>query len=392
MTLRDEHRVTHLARTNFRNRRVAFGVRQADRRSHMYLVGRTGTGKSTLLETMIRQDIASDRGLALCDPHGDLVQRVVAAVPEARRQDIVYFDVPDTRRVVGFNPLEAVPPPRRALAASGVLDAFKKLWADSWGPRLEHILRNCLLALLDQPGATLADVLRLLDDKEYRKRAAGRVADPQVRAFWLREFPGYPARLRAEAVAPVQNKVGAFLANPVLHAILTQPRSTFDPRRVMDDGRILLVNLSKGRLGEDAAALLGALLVARLGVAALARADTPPDDRRDFLLYLDEFQHFATPSLVTMLSELRKYRVGLVLAHQYLGQLDEEVRDAVLGNAGTLISFRVGLADAELLEKEFAPEFSAYDLVNLPNYHVYLKLMIDGVVSRPFSAETFPAT
>lgn len=352
----------------------------------MYIIGKTGTGKSTLLETMIRQDIEDGHGLALIDPHGDLVERVLAAIPENRKGDLIYFNVPDGTQPLGFNPLEAAPPQKRALAASGLLEVFKKIWADSWGPRLEHILRNALLALLDQPEATLADVLRLLDDSAFRRNAAERVRNSQVRDFWLREYENYPARFRAEAIAPLQNKVGAFLADPLLNRILVQPKSAFDLRRVMDEKKILLVNLAKGKIGEDTVALLGAMLVSRIGLAALSRADVPETERSDFFLYLDEFQSFTTLSLANMLSELRKYHVGMVLAHQYLAQLDLKVRDAILGNAGTSIVFRLGLADAEILAKEFYPAFSITDLINLPNYHIYLKLMIDGVVSRPFSA------
>lgn len=380
--------VTLFARTNFRDIRTVFGIKQADRRAHMYLIGKTGTGKSTLLETMIRQDMQNGQGFALIDPHGDLVERVVEAAPECRRADLIYFNVPTASRTLGFNPLEQVPPEIRPLAASGILEVFKKLWADSWGPRLEHILRNALLALMDQTQATLADILRLLDDRAYRTAAAGLVSNPQVRTFWLHEYEGYPARFRAEAIAPIQNKVGAFLADPRLFAILTKPRSTFDLRQVMAQGKILLVNLSKGRIGEDTAALLGALLVSAISLAGLGRADRPERARRDFFVYLDEFQTYTTLSLASMLSELRKYRVGMVLAHQYLSQLDPRIRDAILGNVGTLITFRIGLPDAEILEKEFAPQFSANDLINLPNHQMYVKLMIDGVISPPFSGES----
>jgi hypothetical protein len=353
----------------------------------MYLMGKTGTGKSTLLETLLRQDLTAGEGLALLDPHGDLVERVVAAVPEHRKTDIFYFNVPDRDQPFGFNPLDSVPPEKRALAASSLLEAFKKIWADTWGPRLEYILRNALLALLDQPHSTLADVLRLLGDKAYRKEAASRTFYPHVRDFWLREYESYPARFRIEAISPIQNKVGAFLANPLLNRIITQPKSTFDVRRIMDEGKILLVNLAKGKIGDDTAALLGALLVSKIGMAALGRAEIAEEERRDFYLYLDEFQTFTTLSLANMLSELRKYHVGLVLAHQYLSQLEPEVRDAILGNVGTMISFRLGSADAEILGKEFYPELTAIDLLNLPNYQIYLKLMVNGVVSRPFSAE-----
>jgi Type IV secretion-system coupling protein DNA-binding domain len=380
--------ITLIGRTNYRNQHKAFGIRQADRRAHMYVIGKTGTGKSTLLETMIRQDIEAGRGLALFDPHGDLMERVLAAVPENRKDQLIYFNVPDTSQPLGFNPLESVPITKRAVAASGMLEVFKKIWAESWGPRLEHVLRNALLALLDQPQATLADILRLMDEPGFRRIAVSRVCNAQVRHFWLREYESYPARFRAEAIAPIQNKVGAFLADPVLNAILTQPKSAFDLRQIMDEGKILLVNLAKGKIGEDSAALLGALLVSRIGLTGLSRADVPEANRKDFYLYLDEFQSFTTLSLAYMLSELRKYMCSLTLSHQYLSQLDLQVRDAILGNAGTIISFRLGLADAEILSKEFWPEFSAEDLIRLPNYNVYIKLMVNGAVTRPFSAET----
>src|SRR5216683_39314 len=380
--------ITFFARTNFRNDRRSFGIRRADRRAHMYVIGKTGTGKSTLIETLIRQDLLNGEGLALLDPHGDLVERVLAGVPAHREADLIYFNVPDYKNPLGFNPLESVPAEKRPLAASGLLEVFKKIWADSWGPRLEHILRNALLALLDQPETTLADVLRLLDDASFRRDVASRVSNRQVRDFWLREYESYPRNFRAEAIAPIQNKVGAFLSHPVLHAIVTQAKSAFDLRRVMDDGKILLVNLAKGKIGEDAASLLGALVVSGIGLAALGRADIPETERRDFYVYLDEFHSFTTLHLANMLSELRKYRVNLILAHQYLSQLDPQVRDAILGNVGTFVSFRLGLADAEILEKEFEPAIQALDLVSLPNYQIYLKIMIDGVVSRPFSGET----
>ncbi len=383
-----DNRVTYLARIDFRNTQKLVGIRQTDRLSHLYIVGKTGTGKSTLLETMARQDLAAGQGFALLDPHGDLVERVRAAVPPERQESLIYMYVPDETSPLGFNPLEPVPPEKRALAASGLLEVFKKLWSESWGPRLEHILRNALLTLFDQPNATLADVLRLFDDREFRRHAAERTTNPQVRRFWLQEFERYPANLRAEAIAPVQNKVGAFLANPVLNRILMQPKSAFDLRTVMDEGQILLVNLAKGKLGEDPAALLGSLLVSRLGLAALSRAELPDHERRHFFVYLDEFQNFTTLSLASMLAELRKYHVGLVLAHQHLAQLDPEIRDAILGNVGTTVAFRVGHLDAELLEGEFAPDVRTEDFVSLPNYHIYLKLMASGAVSGPFSATT----
>lgn len=374
--------------TDFREKETPFGIKQADRRYHTYVIGKTGTGKSTMLETLIRQDILAGRGLALLDPHGDLVEKVLAQIPESRRDDLIYFDAPNTSRPLGFNPLEPVSQAKRPLAAAGLLDVFKKMWADSWGPRLEHILRNALLALFDQPKATLADVLRMLSEKDFRRVVADAIQNDQVREFWLKEYERYPARFQIEAIAPIQNKVGAFLADPVLNRILTQERSAFKLRQVMDEGKILLVNLAKGQIGEDTSGLLGSLLVSRLALAALSRSDTPEGERRDFFLYLDEFHSFTTLSLTAMLSELRKYRVGLILANQYLSQLDRRIQDAVLGNVGTIVSFRLGVSDAEVLAREFYPEISIEDLTNLPNYHIYLKLVIDGQVSKPFSART----
>lgn len=383
-----ENDITVFARTNWRGEGKVFGIRRADRRHHMYVIGKTGTGKTTLLKTMIRQDIDAGRGLAVFDPHGDMVEDLVTMIPPERRDDLVYFNVPDPNLDFGYNPLANVPPEKRSLVASGVLEVFKKLWIDSWGPRLEHLLRNALLALVEIPEATLEDVLRLLEDRAYRRRVCERISNRRVRDVWLHEYEDYPVRLRGEAAAPIQNKVGAFLADPVIRAILTERKKRLDLRQIMDEGKILLVNLAKGKIGEDSAALLGALLVSGIEVAALSRADQSEEKRCDFYIYLDEFQSFTTLSLASMLSELRKYRVSMVLAHQYLTQLDERVRDAILGNAGTLIAFRVGLWDAEILEKEFWPEFRAEDLVQLPNHHIYLKLMIKGRVSRPFSGGT----
>jgi GTPase SAR1 family protein len=386
-----ERDIVLFARTNYRNERRVFGIRRADRRAQMYVIGKTGTGKSTLLETLIRQDIARGEGVALVDPHGDLAEKVLAAIPEERKCDLLYLD-PIGPEPLGFNPLENVPPLKRPLAAAGLLEVFKKIWADSWRPRLEHILRKALLALLDQPSATLADVLRLLVNSAFRRHVASRVQNPHVRNFWLEEYESYPARFRVEAIAPIQNKVGAFLANPILNRIVGRATSAFDVRRVIDEGKILIVNLAKGKIGEDAAALLGAMLVSKVSLAALSRAELPERARRDFYLYLDEFQSLTTLSLASMLSELRKYRVNMVLAPQYLAQLDLPIRSAILGNAGTIISFRVGMEDAEILAKEFYPEFAPVDLVSLPNYSIYLRLMVDGKVSEPFSAETVQAS
>jgi Type IV secretion-system coupling protein DNA-binding domain len=385
-----DNRITLLAETNFRNHRRRFGIKRADRRAHMYVIGKTGTGKSTLIANLARQDAVNDEGFALLDPHGDLVEQVLRAVPENRRADLIYFNVPDLAHPLAFNPLESADGQFRPLIASGLISVFKKMWEEFWGPRMEYVLRNTLLALLEFPGSTLLDVPKMLDDTVFRGHVLALVQNAQVRRFWLREYQNYPARFRAEAIAPIQNKVGEFLVNPILRRIVGQPKSAFDLRQVMDEGKILLVNLAKGKIGEDTASLLGAMLVTKISLAALSRAELPEAERRDFYLYVDEFPSFTTNAFASMLAEMRKYRVGLVLAHQYLSQLEESLRDAILGNAGTLIAFRSGLTDALLLEKEFFPEFRPSDLINLPNHHIYLKLMINGVVSKPFSAVTIP--
>lgn len=390
MIANKEGAVTVLGRTTYRGSCRVFGIRNADRRAHLYIVGKTGTGKSTLLETMVHQDVGAGEGLALLDPHGDLVERLVTRVPQHRRADFIYFNAPDPEQPWGFNPLSGVPAAERPLAASTLLEVFKKLWIDSWGPRTEHLLRNTLLALLDQPQPTFADLPPLLADKDFRRDAMNHVRNRQVRAFWLREYENYPARFRAEVIAPLQNKIGAFLTNPLLNTILTTPRQALDLRRLMDTGSVLMVNLAKGKIGEDTAALLGALLVASLGSAAFTRADRPPHERRDFWVYLDEFHTFTTLSLATMLSELRKYRVGFIMAHQYAAQLSEPLQAAVFGNVGTIASFRVGAPEAEVLAREFYPTLREADLMSLPNHCMYVKLLVDGQPSEPFSAETLP--
>ena len=379
--------IVRLGETNHRGDRRGFGIKRADRRSHVYIIGKTGTGKSTLIETLVRQDLARGDGCALVDPHGDLFRAVESRIPGGRSGDVIRLDLTDPTLSVGFSPLASVPIGRRTLAASAFLDVFHRQREDSWGPRLEHILRNAILTLLDQPSATLADVLPLLSDKEFRRGCLTYVDNPQVRQFWLEEYEKYPFNFRAQAIAPVQNKVGAFLANPVLASVLTH-ENPLDLRRLMDDGKVLLVNLAKGYVGGDGAALLGGLLAASIGWTAFGRADQPNAERRDFFVYLDEFHSYATLALTTMLSELRKYGVGFVLAHQYLGQLDREIQDAVFGNIGTVVSFRVGYRDAEILAKELFPVFEPVDLINLPNYAIYVKLLIDGMPTKPFSAVT----
>ena len=380
----------YLAQSDHRGQRRPFGIWTRDRRSHLFLLGKTGTGKSTLLRTMIEQDLQAGRGLALLDPHGDLVEEVVAAVPASRRSDVLYLDTPNQReRPWHFNPFAGVAEDDRSLAAAGLVEVFEKLWPHDWGPRLEHLLRNVVFTLLAVPGATMGHIPRLLTDRGFRRTLLGHVSNPAVLHFWDSEYERYSLRFRAVVIAPLQNKVGAMLTDPTVRSILTARESSFDLRATMDEGRVLLVNLSKGSIGEGPADLLGSLLVAHLGLAGLSRADTPERRRRDFFVYLDEFQSFATMALANLLAELRKYRLGFVLANQYLSQLDPGIRDAVLGNVGSLLSFRVGAQDAALISRELAPTFREEDLVRLPNFHVYLKLMVDGQPTKPFSAVTF---
>jgi hypothetical protein len=334
------------------------------------------------------QDLAASRGLAFLDPHGDTVEVLAREGDEWLGDGLVYLNAPDAECPVAFNPLEAVPEDQRPLAASGIIDAFRNVWGQWWGPRLEHFFRNGLLTLLDQPHATLGDLPRLYLDDRFRKEAIRRVRHPAVRDFWALEYAHYTIRQRTEALSPLLNKLGAFLSQPPLYRILVSDKPSLDCRKVMDEGQVLLVNLAKGRIGSDGCSLLGALLVSRLGLAALSRADVPEATRRPFFVYLDEFQSFTTLSVAGMLSELRKYRVGLILAHQYMDQLAPEIRDAVLGNAGTIVCFRVGPGDVAVLGRYFSPELEPLDLMNLPNYNAYVRLMVDGQVTRPFSAQT----
>ena len=382
--------ITIFATTNFRNQSVNFGIKRPDRRAHLYILGKTGTGKSTLLESLMLSDMKKGFGFALLDPHGDLVKRIKAQIPWSRRDDVIDFDVADKNQPYGFNPLANVAVDKRPLACSGLIQVFKHLWSDSWGPRLEYILRNCLLSLLDYPNSDLSDILRLLSDKDFRKKVIPFISNKQIKEFWIKEYDKYPERLRTEAISPIQNKVGAFLVHPLLQRILTNPQKPLSLRKIMDEGKILLVNLAKGSIGEDTSNLLGSLLISRFDLAALSRANVPESERQDYTLFLDEFHNFTTQSLVLMLSELRKYRLSLVLAHQYLTQLELPIRDAVLGNVGTIIVFRIGASDAEIFAQEFVPEFKLTDFTNLPNFHIYLKLMIDGKISQPFSAVTLP--
>lgn len=380
----------YFASTNTRGSRTKFGIKERDRLSHMYIVGKTGTGKTTLLENLIRQDINAGRGIALLDPHGDLADKVVTTIPPHRNNDLVYFNAPDTTQPYGINPLRHVIPERRPLVASGVLELFKKMWGSSWGVQMEHILRNVILALLDQPKADLADILLLLNDKAFRANAIKNIDNAQVQYFWSEEFTQGTYQ-KGSALAPIQNKVGALLTDPNLNRILTRSEKPLAFRSIMDESNILIVNLAKGRIGEDSSTLLGGLIVTMLTLASFSRADTPEADRKPFYIYVDEFQNFATKSFENAVSELRKFAISLTLSNQHLHQLEQDVRYGVLGNVGTIISFRLGAKDAPLIAKEFEPYFIASDFMNLPNYHIYLKLMIGGEPSKPFSAVTLSA-
>lgn len=382
--------VTYLGRTNTARNDRNFGIRLTDRRSHIAIVGKTGTGKSSLLESLISQDIAAGRGCALLDPHGDLARRVTATMSRKRRFDAILLDATDPDVAYGFNPVAFAPSDHRALVAAGLVEVFKKLWADEWGPRLEHLLRNVVFTLLGRPGSTLLDIPLLLSDRDFRKHTVADIDDPVVKAFWTHEFDRYTPGMRAMIVAPLQNKVGALITDPTLRRILVHPIAPLDFRMLMDGGGVLIANLDKGQIGEGPCATLGSLIVSQLALAAVQRSQLPEARRRDFAVVLDEFQTFTTRSIATMLAEMRKYRVGLVLANQHLAQLDPAIRDAVYGNAGTVIAFRVGASDAQILAREFAPAFGPEDLIGLPRYHTCIRLLVDGEATRPFSAVTLP--
>jgi CxxC-x17-CxxC domain-containing protein len=386
--------ITTFAKTNFRGKERVFGIKEDDRRRHFYVVGKTGTGKTTMIQNMAIQDIQNGKGVAIVDPHGEFAETLLQAVPSNRINDVIYFNPADQEWPVAFNVMEKVDTEYRHLVASGLVGVFKKIWADSWGPRLEYILRNAILALLEYPGSTLLGVLRILVDKSYRERVVEKVTDPVVKQFWVEEFTKWNDRVLQEVISPIQNKVGQFLSSSLIRNIVGQTKSAFSIRDLMDNGKIIIMNLSKGRIGEDNSALLGAMMITKIQLAAMGRVDIPEEERKDFYLYVDEFQNFATDSFANILSEARKYHLNLIIAHQYIGQLitdtSTRVRDAVFGNVGTLCVFRVGAEDAEFLEKEFEPVFMAQDLVNLPNRQVYIKLMIDGISGNPFSATTLP--
>ncbi|MDP2593437.1 MAG: type IV secretion system DNA-binding domain-containing protein [bacterium] len=391
--MEDQDKITYFAQTDSRNRRIPFGIKAKDRSRHMYVIGKTGMGKSTLLENMAIQDIQNGNGVAFLDPHGKSADMLLEYVPEDRIRDVLYFAPFDMKFPVSFNVLEDVGADKRHLVANGLMSTFEKIWVDAWSARMAYILNNTILALLEYPEATLLGINRMLSDKEYRKKIVDNVRDPSVRSFWVDEFAKYTDRFAAEATPAIQNKVGQFTSNPLIRNIIGQPKSSFDLRKIMDEKKIVIINLSKGLVGEGNAKLLGSMLITKIYLSAMSRADvteTVVAKLPNFYLYVDEFQSFANKSFADILSEARKYKLNLSIAHQYIEQMEEEVRAAVFGNVGTMITFRVGAYDAEVLEKEFAPQFTAEDLVNLGFAQIYLKLMIDGVSSAPFSAVTEP--
>lgn len=389
----DPQHITYFAETDYRSERTRFGIKSRDRTRHMYVIGKSGVGKSTLLENMAIQDIAHGEGVAVLDPHGSFAEKMLEYIPMDRIKDVVYFAPFDASYPISFNVLEDVGADKRHFVASGLMSTFKKIWVDAWSARMEYILNNILLALLEYPGSTLLGVNRMLSDKIYRNKVVDNITDPGVKAFWVEEFAKYGERYMQEAGAAIQNKIGQLTANPLIRNIIGQPKSSFDIRQVMDQQKILIINLSKGRIGEQNTSLLGSMIITKIYLAAMSRAEVPAQQMAqlsNFYFYVDEFQSFANETFADILAEARKYKLALIIAHQYVAQMEEKVRDAVFGNVGTTISFRVGPLDGELLEKVMAPQFTQNDLINLGMAQIYLTLMIDDIGSVPFSARTLP--
>ncbi|MCH7530070.1 type IV secretion system DNA-binding domain-containing protein [Patescibacteria group bacterium] len=389
----DSEKITYFAMTDSRGKQEKFGIKRKDRNKHMYIIGKTGMGKSTLLENMAIQDIQNGEGLAFIDPHGASAEKLLDYIPEERIKDVLYFAPFDMEHPVAFNVMEDVGYDKRHLVVSGLMSAFKKIWVDAWSGRMEYILSNTLLALLEYPDSTLLDVNRMLINKSFRKKVVENISDPLVKVFWVEEFAAYTDRYTQEATPAIQNKVGQFTSNPLIRNIIGQPKSTFDLRDIMDNKKIFIANLSKGRIGETNADLIGSMLTTKIYLSAMSRADLPAAELQklpDFYFYVDEFQSIANESFANILSEARKYKLNLTIAHQYIEQMEESVRNAVFGNVGTTIAFRVGPFDAEVLETIFKPQFTEEDLVNLGFAQIYLTLMINGVGSKPFSGSTLP--
>jgi hypothetical protein len=389
----EDKKVTYFGETDFRNKKTKFGIQAKDRTRHMYIIGKTGTGKSTLLENLVIQDIQNGEGVCVIDPHGSLAEKALEYVPEDRINDVIYFAPFDTEYPMSFNVLEDIGVDKRHLVVSGLMSVFKKIWQDAWSARMEYILNNTLLALIEYPGSTLMGVNKMYSDKEFRKKIVDNIKDPAVKSFWVDEYAKYTDKFASEATPAIQNKIGQYTLNPLIRNIIGQPTSSFDIREIMDKKKIFIINLSKGRIGEQNMNLLGGMFVTKIYLAAMSRAEISQseiDKLPPFYFYVDEFQNFANESFAQILSEARKYKLCLTVANQYVTQMVDEVRDAILGNVGSMVTFRIGPSDAEIFEKEFAPTFTAQDLTNLGFAQVYLRLMIGGMTSKPFSANTLP--
>lgn len=384
-----KEQITYIGHINFRSDNRKFGIKQKDRLRHIYAIGKSGTGKSTLLLNMAIQDIQNGNGCCIIDPHSDVAETLLQYIPEDRIEDVIYINPADEEYPIAYNPLKNVHPKFQHLVASGLVGTFKKIWKDSWGPRMEHILRFTLLTLLEYREGTLLDVQPLLTDPDFREMVLSRITSPLILTFWHNEYAKYSPTLRSEAIAPILNKLGLFSASTPLRNMVGQRERGFKMQEILDGGKILICNLSKGQIGEDACSIIGSMLLTGIQLTALYRAKQPEYTRKPFFVYVDEMHSFITQSFADMLSESRKYGIGLFLTHQYMEQLPDELRSAIIGNVGTLISFRIGTDDASYLAKEFYPTFNEYDLIHLPRYCLYLKLCIDGTMSYPFSATTF---
>ena len=380
--------ISFFGATNFHGACIPFGIRRSDRRRHLYSVGKSGSGKSKFLELLIQNDLQNGHGVGVLDPHGDLVDNVLKMIPENRKKDVIIFDPGDLQFPICFNPLADVPPELKIRVTIGFIEIFKKLFGAGWSPRLEHVLRQTTLALLDTPGATILSILKMLTDKNYRQNIVRNIRDDVVKNFWVNEFAGWSEKFDNEAITPLLNKVGQFVSTNMIRNIVGQSKNKINFREIMDSQKIILMKISKGILGEENAALLGAIAITKIYQAAMSRADTPEEMRKDFYFYVDEFQNFATDTFDEILSEARKYRLNLTLAHQFLGQLPPQILKTVFGNVGSMVSFRVGGDDAGILSVEFNPRFAARDILNLGVRDFYCKISINGELREAFSGRT----
>ncbi len=386
-----EKDVSGFGMTNYHNNFIPFGIRRGDRRRHLYVVGKSGSGKSKLLELLINEDIQNGEGLAVIDPHGDLIYAIMRYIPEHRVNDVVLLDPSDTEFPIAFNPLEKVEEAYKMQVTIGFLQIFKKLFGSNWSDRLEHVLRYTTLALLDSPNTTVLSILKMLTDKNYRQKIVARIQDSVVKSFWVSEFAAWSEKFDADAITPLLNKVGQFVATNMIRNMIGQPITKFDIREIMDQKKILLMKVSKGLLGEENSSLIGSMFITKLYQAAMSRANIPEEKRTDFYLYVDEFQNFATDTFAEILSEARKYRLNLTIAHQYMGQLNDVVRKTVFGNVGSMISFRVGAEDARILAEEYNPVFKERDIINLGVREFYIKMSVTGELREAFSGRTLDA-